>query len=565
MPESKVGSLSAELKANIAAFTANMKAAGFASEGFADSMTAAGQKFSEAGVRFSATNKLVADFQGTLDKRKAEEYAAAVEKIGGAAKLTEADQAKVNKVMADALAHYKALGQEAPAHMVALEKATKQASESTDLLGGSVGKLFTAFTAAGIADKVIDSVVEFGKAAIDNAGHLVDLSNKTGLSLETLQRMQFVAAQTGTTVDAFSDSVFKLGVNVQKGGAETKAAVDKMGVSWSTFKAMRPEDQFKTIVEHLDAFGSVTERNTALVALFGKGAAETIPGIVDDYARLASQAKIAGDEQIKALDAATDAWDAFVANTKTKMTSMLGSWVMEMKLFKTDFFEVMKGEVFAPDFTKFITDLANAREQLDSFGKHAANFKKDVDLPVIVPPNMTADLAAARKELNALNAEQVATIKSGLDLGRANDKIAESANTTADVIELFKQRLQEQKDAATKAETANKAYNKAVEDLEAKMQNANAAAFPAFVKGLHDVALYSTPALAATKALAEANRELSPEVQKSVRNMIDAGYSANEAYKYLKDLGQVSEEDARAVETFGSAYKKLEDDFKTSA
>src|ERR1041385_4559340 len=118
------------------------------------------------------------------------------------------------------------------------------AKSATDLFGGTIKNFVAGFTIANLIDRATSSLIEFGKSAIDNAGHLVDLSNKTGVSLEGLQRMQFVAKQTGTTVDSFTDAIFKLGINVQKGGDETRAAVDKMGVSWAQFKALKPEDQF---------------------------------------------------------------------------------------------------------------------------------------------------------------------------------------------------------------------------------------------------------------------------------------------------------------------------------
>ena len=57
---------------------------------------------------------------------------AVVEGLGGASKLTEAEQRRVNATLQESLAKYKVLGREAPASMLALEKATAGAVRETE-------------------------------------------------------------------------------------------------------------------------------------------------------------------------------------------------------------------------------------------------------------------------------------------------------------------------------------------------------------------------------------------------------------------------------------------------
>jgi hypothetical protein len=75
---------------------------------------------------------LVTSFSG--DKIKAEAALAeeAVLRIGGASKLTADEQAKVNKVVEDAIAKYKALGQEAPKSLQMMADETKKVAQATD-------------------------------------------------------------------------------------------------------------------------------------------------------------------------------------------------------------------------------------------------------------------------------------------------------------------------------------------------------------------------------------------------------------------------------------------------
>src|SRR5205085_248469 len=68
----------------------------------------------------AAMQKLASSFSGDKIIQAAHNVTAAVNSIGGASKLTEAEQARVNATVEKALEKYRALGREAPAHMVAL-------------------------------------------------------------------------------------------------------------------------------------------------------------------------------------------------------------------------------------------------------------------------------------------------------------------------------------------------------------------------------------------------------------------------------------------------------------
>jgi hypothetical protein len=88
---SVVGTLRAILSADTAEFSVAMKKAAAASEEMAADIKKASDACAAAGVRFSSVTRLISDFQGHLEKRKAEEFAIAIESIGGAAKLSETE------------------------------------------------------------------------------------------------------------------------------------------------------------------------------------------------------------------------------------------------------------------------------------------------------------------------------------------------------------------------------------------------------------------------------------------------------------------------------------------
>jgi|SRR5215471_1180207 len=79
-----------------------------------------------------ALTRMVTNFSGQRLIDQAQTAVVAVGKIGGATALTETEQAKLNALLDDAIKKYAALGEQAPADMIALRDATKRA-EPTEL------------------------------------------------------------------------------------------------------------------------------------------------------------------------------------------------------------------------------------------------------------------------------------------------------------------------------------------------------------------------------------------------------------------------------------------------
>lgn len=76
--------------------------------------------------------RMVNAFSGTKLLTSANNLTAAVTKIGGATKLTSAEQAKVNRTLTDAIAKYASLGKTAPRALIDLEKATRGVNTATN-------------------------------------------------------------------------------------------------------------------------------------------------------------------------------------------------------------------------------------------------------------------------------------------------------------------------------------------------------------------------------------------------------------------------------------------------
>lgn len=91
----------------------------------------------------AAMQKMAAGFQGDKLKQQAMNIVAGVHEIGGASKLSEAEQARINVTLGKTIEKYRLLGQEAPAAMTALYNATVKTEPPVNRLDAFLGDLQT--------------------------------------------------------------------------------------------------------------------------------------------------------------------------------------------------------------------------------------------------------------------------------------------------------------------------------------------------------------------------------------------------------------------------------------
>jgi hypothetical protein len=126
----------------------------------------------------SSTKKLQSDLQravsdlgGDKIRREAELIREAVGRIGGASKLTEAEQAKVNRTVTEALAKYKALGMQAPAELQKLAAETGRVQSGMSGLVGSVKGAALGFAAGYASFSAVQGafrgVAQFGRESVE--------------------------------------------------------------------------------------------------------------------------------------------------------------------------------------------------------------------------------------------------------------------------------------------------------------------------------------------------------------------------------------------------------------
>lgn len=254
--------------------------------------------------------RMANSFSGVEIRKQADLAVAAVKAIGGASKLTEAEQRKVNATVTEAIAKYNALGQQAPADLRKLQAETNKVEKSTGLLGGAIGKIGTAMAAAFTVGAVTNAI----RSTVEYAGAMKDTADRLGIGVERAQAWNAAAKLNGTTLDAMSTSAFMLQKNLGAGGSGVTGALSRLGVSLADIRRLSPEDQFELVARQLGTVTDASTRATLGAQLMGKGYSQVstliVAGIDEQIAKVREMGLVLDEDTIKAVDGLGDAWDA---------------------------------------------------------------------------------------------------------------------------------------------------------------------------------------------------------------------------------------------------------------
>jgi len=160
------------------------------------------------------------------------------------------------------------------------------------------------------------AIVAAGKATMDYAGQIADLSERLGVSTDALQEMDFAARLTGTNLETFTGFLEKLSVSREEalqGNDELRDSFARLGVSLEDLRTKRLEDLTRQIGRAIQG-GDVQQLMPALKGVGGRGAGALAPTFKLGLEEAGQQARAANAiisaEDIAALDEAGDTFSA---------------------------------------------------------------------------------------------------------------------------------------------------------------------------------------------------------------------------------------------------------------
>lgn len=281
-------------------------------------------------------------------------------------------------------------------------------------------------TTIGIAIGLVAAVIAIGSSLtgmmLDVAGtsaELVDLSTKTGISVEELQEMAYIGDQVGTSLDTITGAQSRLVRSMAEGREGTGAqaeAFKTLGVSVEDAEGnlRSTQDVFVDVIDRLGEIENPAERDALAMSLFGKSAQELNPLIAagsDELARLADEAHNVGavmsEEDVAAFEAFDDTLASLQAGLKGTVGTLLTAFLPGFQLV---FDQV--GE-----YLGMFKDIVNSSD--GDFGKLAEGLtglvtKIATDLAQQAPQMLAAGLAIVDSILSAISQSAPALFESAI-------------------------------------------------------------------------------------------------------------------------------------------------------
>jgi hypothetical protein len=247
-------------------------------------------------------------FSGRALIQEASLMTIAVEKLGGVSKLTADELANVSSKAQAAVEKMQALGYDVPKGLENLAKATEANAKASSDWSSSLSTLTGVLGAIGI-DASIRGVINFGKAIIDTADQVQKMSDQTGISAENIQRLQYVASQTGTSMSSMVSAVQNLQEKLGSGDKNLNKALDDLGLSLEEIKHLDAYAAFTAIADAIGQIADPTRRAADAQDAFGRNWKELLPAITAGMQDVASEAAVMSNETIARLDAIGDEWE----------------------------------------------------------------------------------------------------------------------------------------------------------------------------------------------------------------------------------------------------------------
>lgn len=169
----------------------------------------------------------------------------------------------------------------------------RKVDRQLDALQASTGKVAGAISRGFASIGPIVAGISFAaliKQSIELAETLEKASAQTGIAVENLQRLQFVAEQSNVSFESVTGAVNRLQKALTLSGEGSKEATDalsRLGIPINEFVSLAPDEQFLKVAQAISSITDPAEQTTAAIALFGRGGADLLPILKQGSAELA--------------------------------------------------------------------------------------------------------------------------------------------------------------------------------------------------------------------------------------------------------------------------------------
>jgi hypothetical protein len=189
------------------------------------------------------------------------------------------------------------------ADITGLLAGVERGASATENLQSSFRDLKNEVTAA----FTVTALVNFGREVLDAGDQIQKMADQTQLSIGEVQKLNYVAGQSGSSIESLIGAVQNLQVRLGDENTGAAGAMAKLGIEMESFSRLSTYQQMTTLADAIRNIHDPTEQASAAAAIFGKTWKEILPAIKSGMKDVGDQAPIMADETVKSLDRIGDA------------------------------------------------------------------------------------------------------------------------------------------------------------------------------------------------------------------------------------------------------------------
>lgn len=346
-------------------------------------------------VMTAGMQKFAASLDGSKLEQKAHNITAAINSVGGASKLTDAEARRLLPTLDAWIAKGERMGKEIPPDILKTRDALQAVDDAAKKGAGSGTSLLGTLTkiggAIGIAFSV-GAIKSFVGSVFDAAGEIHDVASSLGISTDAMQGFKFAAEQGGSSLDAVGTAIGKMNQNLGGGDKATVKALKDAGLGFQAIRNMKPEDAFLAIADAIQKIEDPMKQVDIGRQLLGKGFDELLPAIKDGFRGVSESADKMSAETIASLEAAGDAWEK-LKNRVVIITGTIIASAMDAANQTTKSWSSFM--LFAEEVIKFGAGAAVANAKMREEADRGGKTTKDIYLATAGAVHQTAEQLAA--------------------------------------------------------------------------------------------------------------------------------------------------------------------------
>lgn len=151
---------------------------------------------------------------------------------------------------------------------------------------------------AGLGTAALTAFFGDAKVFADMGSDLLDMSQRTGVSVEALSELGFAADQSGADMQTLEGGLRRMQqliADAAGGSASARQALDRLGISVEDLSRLSPDQQFKLIADRLSQINNPTMRAAAAMDIFGRAGTRLLPMLANGAAGIEAMQQQARD------------------------------------------------------------------------------------------------------------------------------------------------------------------------------------------------------------------------------------------------------------------------------